>query len=107
MTYNELSERVSCEKFTLVDFYATWCGPCQAMHPVLDELQRQYGDNIEIIRLDVDKSENVRLSKYYNIMSVPTLILFYDGRQLWRNSGVVSLDMLTDVIKHMERVEVY
>lgn len=107
MTYNELSERVSCEKFTLVDFYATWCGPCQAMHPVLDELQRQYGDSIEIIRLDVDKSENVRLSKYYNIMSVPTLILFYDGRQLWRNSGVVSLDLLTDVIKHMERVEVY
>ena len=107
MTYNELSDRVNREKFTLVDFYATWCGPCQVMHPVLDELQRQYGDNIEIIRLDVDRSENVRLSKHYNIMSVPTLILFYDGRQLWRNSGVVSLDALIDVIRHMERVEVY
>ena len=107
MTYNELSSRVAKENFTLVDFYATWCGPCQAMHPILDELQRQNIGNVEIIRIDVDKSENVMLTQHYHIMSVPTLILFYEGRQLWRNSGVMSLELLTEVIKRMERMEVY
>ena len=107
MTYNELSAIIAGDKFTLVDFYATRCGPCQAMHPVLDELQRQYNGNMDIVRLDVDKNENVMLTRHYRIMSYPTLILFYGGRQLWRDSGFMSLDMLAEVIKRMERLEVY
>ena len=77
---------------TLVDFYATWCGPCKAMHPVLERLKEQMGDSIRILKLDVDR--NGALAAAYGIQSVPTLIRVRRGNVLWRQSGAMDIEDL-------------
>ena len=90
------NEIINGEQLTLVDFYATWCGPCKAMHPVLEQLKETLGDGIRVIKLDVDKNET--LSNTYRIQSVPTLMLFKDGKIVWRQSGAMRLDDLKAII---------
>lgn len=105
MTLQEFSDITSRDTLTLVDFYATWCGPCRAMHPVLDKLAAEAGDAVDIRRIDIDKPENAELVRHHRIMAVPTLILFRKGRNVWRQSGVIPLETLSDVIKRNEKVE--
>jgi thioredoxin 1 len=76
------------ERPVLVDFHATWCGPCQTMAPIIDEVKSFYGDKIRVLKVDVDK--NVAASSKYKIRGVPTLILFKNGEIVWRKSGVLS-----------------
>jgi thioredoxin 1 len=83
---------INSEQLTLVDFFATWCGPCKMMHPVLVQLKDELGDSIRIIKIDVDKNES--LSMTHRIQSVPTLMLFRKGEVLWRQSGALSLSDL-------------
>lgn len=92
---------------TLVDFYATWCGPCKAMHPILDAIEQQFGSSVDVLRVDVDQYESVGLVQHFRVMSVPTLMFFRRGRMLWRNSGMVTLETLVDIIRRYDRVEVY
>lgn len=80
---------INGNQLTLVDFFATWCGPCKQMHPVLEQLKVSEGENLRIIKLDVDKNE--ALASAYRIQSVPTLMLFRNGELLWRQSGAMSL----------------
>lgn len=80
---------INGKQLTLVDFFATWCGPCKQMHPVLEQLKASEGENLRIIKLDVDKNE--ALASAYRIQSVPTLMLFRNGELLWRQSGAMSL----------------
>lgn len=80
---------INGNQLTLVDFFATWCGPCKQMHPVLEQLKASEGENLRIIKLDVDKNET--LANAYRIQSVPTLMLFRNGELLWRQSGAMSL----------------
>lgn len=91
----------------LVDFYAHWCGPCKAMHPVLNNVQEQLSSLVDVVRIDVDLPENSVLADHFRIHSVPTLILFREGRQLWRNSGVMSVQELINELKRQERLELY
>ncbi len=86
------SEIVRSEKPTLVDFYATWCGPCRAMHPVLDTLKDELGDQIRILKIDVDKNQEV--AEKFKIRGVPTFVLFKNGEILWRQSGGMDLSTL-------------
>ena len=93
---SQFNEIISGSQLTLVDFYATWCGPCKMMHPVLEQLKDDLGDSIRIIKIDVDKNE--ALSTNYAIQSVPTLMLFRSGEVLWRQSGAMRLGDLKNLI---------
>ncbi len=90
------SDIINGEKLTLVDFFATWCGPCKMMHPVLEQLKEKMGDNIRIIKIDVDKNEGLAMN--YRVQAVPTLMLFRKGETVWRQSGAMSLNDLMAVV---------
>ena len=92
----KLNEIINGSQLTLVDFFATWCGPCKMMHPVMEQLKEVMGDNLRIIKIDIDKNE--ALMEQYRIQSVPTLMLFRKGDALWRQSGAMSLSDLKNVI---------
>lgn len=83
---SEFTDIIKSGKPTLVDFYATWCGPCKMMHPILEQLKTSVGDSATIVKIDVDK--NQELSAEYRVQSVPTLIIFKDGEVKWRAAGV-------------------
>ena len=89
---SKFQEIIQSETPTLVDFFATWCGPCQTMMPVLDQLKDKMGDKIRIIKIDVDK--NPSLAQQFQVQGVPTLMIFQNGLVKWRQSGVVPAKQL-------------
>lgn len=92
-TFNDV---INSGQLVLADFFATWCGPCKAMHPVLEQLKAQLGDRVRIIKVDVDKHGIPAVE--YNVQAVPTLILFRNGQVLWRQSGAMPLNQLLQVV---------
>lgn len=90
------SEIINSNQPVLVDFFATWCGPCQALAPILKEVKAELGKNVDIIKIDVDK--NQALASQYQVRGVPTLLLFKNGKQVWRQSGVPSKNDLIKII---------
>ena len=80
----------------IVDFHALWCSPCKMQSPILKEVANELGDRIKVIKIDVD--QNSEIAGRYNIQSVPTLIMFKNGKQIWRQSGVVSKNQLYSVL---------
>lgn len=94
MTFNEI---IQSDKPVLVDFFAVWCGPCKMMAPILKDVKDVLADAATIIKVDVDK--NPQAANDYQVQGVPTLILFKNGKPLWRQSGVVPKKTLIDVIK--------
>lgn len=90
---------IKSDQPVLVDFHATWCGPCKAMAPELTKYARKNADKLRVIKIDVDK--NPQASAAYQIQGVPTLILFKNGKVLWRQSGAMSASQLGGYIDHL------
>lgn len=87
---------IKSEKPVLIDFFATWCGPCKMLGPILKEVKDSLGDRISILKIDVDK--NQQIASQYQVRGVPTMILFQNGKQLWRQSGVLNKEEIIKII---------
>lgn len=87
---------ISDSKPVIVDFHAVWCSPCKIQSPILKEVANELGEKIRIIKIDVD--QNSEIAGKYSIQSVPTLIIFKNGKLIWRQSGVVSKSQLQGVL---------
>lgn len=94
---SDFNEIIKDQKPTLVDFFATWCGPCKMQGPILEQVKATLGDSVNIVKIDVDK--NGELSERYRIQSVPTLIMFKGGEQVWRGAGVHPAHQLEELFK--------
>ena len=90
------NEMINSNPLILVDFYATWCGPCKAMTPILQNLKEEIGDDLLIVKIDTDKYQ--QLSAQYQIRSVPTLMLYKNGKQVWKQAGGMQLAELKRLI---------
>lgn len=90
-------EIIHSDKPTLLDFYADWCGPCQMMKPILVEVKEKMGDSAQIIKIDTEKNQD--LSAQLQIRSIPTLMIYHKGVQIWKHSGVLDANELVAKLK--------
>ncbi len=96
MLMASFSELVTKDHPVLVDFHATWCGPCKMMEPVVRQLKQKFGEKLSVIKIDVDR--NQELAGKLGVRGVPTFILFVNGAQVWRESGARPLNELESVV---------
>ncbi|GGK18105.1 thioredoxin [Yeosuana aromativorans] len=94
---SSFNDIITSNQPVLVDFYADWCGPCKMLAPILKEVKQDLKDSIKIVKIDVDK--NQVLASKYQVRGVPTMMLFKNGKQLWRQSGVLQKHDIIAVIK--------
>ena len=97
-TFDEL---LKGDRPVLVDFTASWCGPCQVQAPILQDLARELGEKVRILKIDVDK--NPAVAQAQRVQGVPTLMLFRRGQLLWRQSGVQSLATLREQVRRAQQ----
>lgn len=93
-------ELITSKSPVLVDFFAEWCGPCKTMQPILHEVKEKKGEKVRVVKVDVNKHQE--LATRYQIRSVPTLMIFKDGKELWRKSGTMRANELIDQLSQYE-----
>ena len=93
---SSFSSLIASETPTVIDFFATWCGPCRAVSPILEDLKSDLGDEVRIFKIDVDN--NQALASEYKVQSIPTIMIFQNGELKWRETGVQSKTKLKSVL---------
>lgn len=88
---------ISSETPVLIDFFADWCGPCKMLGPILKDVKEELGDAIKIVKIDVDKNQSIATK--YQVRGVPTMLLFKNGKQVWRQSGVLQKNDIVQIIQ--------
>ena len=96
----KFNELIQSTELVLVDFYAEWCGPCKIMKPRILDVAERMGDNVKVVQIDVDKEKE--LATRFRISSVPTLIIFKNGKQQWRQSGIISVLALMKLLQEYQ-----
>ena len=96
----KFNELIQSTELVLVDFYAEWCGPCKIMKPKILDVAERMGDNVKVVQIDVDKEKE--LATRFRISSVPTLIIFKNGKQQWRQSGIISALALMKLLQEYQ-----
>ena len=98
---SDFNQLIQENKPTLVDFHATWCGPCRVQGPILEDVRNKLGDKVNILKVDID--QNQELAAKFNVRSVPTLIMFKNGEAVWRAVGVQQAYLLEQKLRdHFE-----
>jgi len=97
MVMENFMDIINGDKPVLVDFFATWCGPCKAMSPVIDELASELGGEARVLKVDVDKNRAV--AAHYGVQAVPTLIIFRRGEIVWRHPGAMDKSSLLQQVR--------
>jgi thioredoxin 1 len=95
-----LESLIEGKKIVLLDFYATWCGPCMSMMPILDQLKTTIEVDLDIVKIDVDKNLDFAVSQ--KVMGVPTFALYVDGIERWRAAGTYSASELSSIIRQFQ-----
>lgn len=93
---------INGDKPVLIDFFATWCGPCQMLSPIVKEVKDTLGDRVAVIKIDVDKNQALMSQPQFQVRGVPTLMLFHKGKMLWRQSGVLPKEQIVNSV--LERI---
>lgn len=94
------AEVLNCDKPVVVDFWATWCGPCRKLGPVLDEIAGEFGDKVKFVKVNTD--ENLKTAKDYAISGLPSLLVFKDGKAVERLVGLMpKSSIISNIEKHM------
>jgi len=93
----KFAELINSDQLVLIDFSAEWCGPCKMLAPILKQVKDEMGDSLKIVKIDVDK--NQALANTFQVRGVPTMMFFKNGKQLWRQSGVLQKGEIVQVAK--------
>ena len=97
---NDFNTIINSDTPTLVDFFATWCGPCKTMSPIVEETKNLLSDKAKVLKVNVDNNREVSMK--YNIRSIPTMVIFKNGEIVWRKPGVTSSkDLIEEVNKFL------
>jgi thioredoxin 1 len=94
---SSFSKIIDSETPVLVDFYADWCGPCKMLAPILKQVKDEMCEAVKIVKIDIDKNQSIAAK--YQVRGVPTMLLFKNGKQLWRQSGVLQKNDLIQIVK--------
>ena len=95
-TNTSFDELLQSEKLVIVDFWATWCGPCRMLSPLLDEVEAEMEEQVEVVKVNVDDADEIAMR--FRIMSIPTLLFFKDGAMVDRSVGAMPKSALVDKI---------
>ena len=94
----ELETLLQSEKPVLIDFWAEWCCPCRMINPIIENFKKN-NDDVEVVKINIDENRNV--AAQFQVRSIPTLVVVKEGKQVWRNSGILSESVLTTKIKEI------
>lgn len=107
MKTKDFDNLISTDGLVLIDFYATWCGACGAIDDALDRTVLSMGDVVTLVRIDTTSPSSFDLVRKYNIVALPTLMLFSRGRVLWRECGLITFERLSGILRRFHSAQLF